>query len=173
MWMKTKIKISRRYSQEEREAIAFDVLDHILSRTERGIDKNGSKFPSYSKAYKDSLDFKIAGKSNKVDLKLSGDMLADMKLLDEEKGAIVIGYENDTESNAKAEGNIKGTYGQKKSTGKRRDFLGIEEKELAKILAKYPLSDEEKRKERVSNIASLLDKADEISGRIILNELEE
>lgn len=174
MWMKKKIQISKRYSSEEREAIAFELIDKILKRTNKGIDKNGNRFPSYSSSYSGSLDFKIAGKSkNNVNLKMSGDMLSDLQLLSHDKGELVIGFENGSESNAKAEGNIKGTYGQTKSTGKKRDFLGVQDKELREVLSKYPLQDFEKRQERVNNINDLIGDVDIISARIILDEIQE
>lgn len=174
MWMKKKIQISKKYSQEEREAIAFELIDKIIERTKKGIDRKGNQFPSYSDSYTGSLDFKIAGKSkNKINLTLSGDMLADLQLLNHDKGEIVIGFENGSDSNAKAEGNIKGTYGQKTSTGKKRDFLGVQEKELREVLEKYPLDDFEKRQKRTQNINDLISDVDLISGRIILDELQE
>jgi hypothetical protein len=71
------------------------------------------------------------------------------------------------------EGNIKGTYGQKTSTGKKRDFLGVQEKELREVLEKYPLDNFEKRQKRTQNINDLISDVDLISGRIILDELQE
>ena len=120
----------------ERLELADLIIEHIYDRTNQGVDKNGRSFPKYSKEYIKSLDFKNAGKSpSKVNLQLSGDMLAALKLLNHKSGNLMIGFENGTDENAKAEGNILGTYGGS-GTGKKRDFLGIQPGKL-KELIKY------------------------------------
>ncbi len=151
-WQKTTIKIKKDYSPAERIAIAEDIIEQIVKRTQKmNLDKNGQPFPKYSKNYKESLDFKIAGKSGgNVNLTLSGDMLTELDLISHRAGELLIGFENGSEENAKAEGNIKGTYGQKhKIRGKKRDFLGITKTEKDNILKKYPLKDIEARKKTV------------------------
>lgn len=174
MWMKTKIKIPKYLKPDERESLALEILEKIVERTQKGIDKNGDKFPGYSSAYKNSLNFKIAGKTSKVDLSLSGDMLADLQLLNHKSGEIVIGYENGTESNARAEGNILGTYGQSSPIPrKQRDFLGIQDSELTKLLADYPQEDMRARKEKVQELSKIYDSADEISAKIFLEDMNE
>lgn len=136
-WQKVTIDISEfDLKPQQRVDLADLVIEHIYDRTTRGLDKNGRPFPKYSKEYINSMDFKAAGKSkSKVNLQLSGDMLAAMKLLSENKKKITIGFENGTPENAKAEWNIKGTYGQATSTGKRRDFLGIQSEKLKQLIA--------------------------------------
>lgn len=174
MWMKTKIKIPKHLKPNEREALALEILEKIIDRTQKGKDKDGDKFPSYSKSYKNSLNFKIGGKSSKVDLSLSGDMLADMQLLNHKSGELIIGYENGSESNAKAEGNIRGTYGQKTpQKSKARDFLGIEDKDLARILADYPADDPLARKEKAQEVRDIYRSADDISAKIFIEALDE
>jgi len=135
-WQKVSIDISEfDLKPQQRVDLADLVIEHIFDRTSRGLDKNGRPFPKYSKEYINSVDFKAAGKSKgKVNLQLSGDMLAAMKLLSESKKKITIGFEDETPENAKAEWNIKGTYGQKTSTGKKRDFLGIQSKKLKELI---------------------------------------
>jgi len=173
-WMKTKIVIPKSYGPDEREAIALELIEKIIERTQKGKDKNGDKFPAYSKSYKNSLNFKIGGKTSKVDLTLSGDMLADMQLLAHKSGEVVIGYENGTESNAKAEGNIKGTYGKKVPNPDRaKDFLGVQKKEVKEVLDLYPIKDIEARRDRTELIKEIVQGAEEISARIILDELKD
>lgn len=137
-WQKFKVEIPPeiKLSPVQRTDLADLIIEHIFERTNNGVDKNGNKFPRYSKEYIASLNFKVAGKSkNKVDLQLSGDMLAGIKLINQKKDQILIGFENGTPENGKAEGNIKGTYGQKSPIpGKKRDFLGIEAKKLKELL---------------------------------------
>jgi hypothetical protein len=136
------IDINPEYDQEQRQAIADEVIDFIVNRSKQGLDKYNRSFPNYSKSYKDSLDFKIAGKSSSVDLTLSGDMLDSIELLSNRKGSITIGFRPGSE-NDKAEGNIIGSYGQPSGNpAKSRDFLGIHPSDLSSILNKYPLSKE-------------------------------
>lgn len=117
----------------------------IRTRTESGTGVKRTadggfrhyKFPAYSKAYKESLDFAIAGKTTKVDLTLSGDMLAALDVLGHSNGSITVGYEAGTEENDRAEGNQKGSYGGRPRPSKARSFLGITQSELDSILEKY------------------------------------
>lgn len=136
------IELSKEYSDSERELIADEIIEFIKTRTEKGKDKNNESFPKYSDKYRESLDFKNAGKSKKVNLKLSGDMLDSIELLNNFKnGKIQIGFEAGTDENARAEGNILGSYGGDPDKEKARDFLGIDEADLKKILKKYPVKD--------------------------------
>lgn len=90
------------------------------------------QFPSYSAAYA-----KRKG-STSVDLTLSADMFAALKVLSTDPRSILIGFENGSDENAKAEGNQRGTYGQKTPIpGKARPFLGISRSDLETILDKY------------------------------------
>jgi hypothetical protein len=138
---KIAIQLPKALTASQREAVAGDVIEHIRKRSRKGLDKNNRPFAKYSKEYTESLDFKVAGKSKKVDLTLSGDMLGAIDLIEHGKGKIVIGFEDGTGENARADGNIRGTYGQKSQTAPKRDFLGIGKSDLNKILAKYPVDD--------------------------------
>lgn len=158
------------YSPVEREAIALEVIDKIIKRTKSGKDKNGRAFEKYSKAYKESLAFKIAGKGSTPDLTLSGDMLDSIKIL-KNAPKTVIGFKNGSVENGKADGNIRGTYGKEKTVGPKREFLGISERELNSILSKYP-KDSDRSVERAYK--RILDEkaADKLSGRVKLQDLE-
>lgn len=136
-WQKIKIDLSGYgLTPDQKDEVADLIVERIVDRTQSGLDKNGKRFASYSKDYKDSLDFKIAGKAGRpVDLQLSGDMLAALSIIDKTSRSVTIGFENGTEENAKADGNIRGTYGQSKPIpGKTRDFLGISDRELDQII---------------------------------------
>lgn len=96
---------------------------------------DGEKFPGYSAAYKNSLNFKLAGKTSKVNLTLSGEMLDSLEILQAKRGKIVIGYQKDSEMNGRAEGNILGTYGTNTpNPSKARNFMELSDNELSKIL---------------------------------------
>lgn len=163
------INVSKKYDADERLAIGLEVIDHILKRTAQGKDKNNKDFPGYSDSYIDSLDFSLAGKSpGKVNLNLSGEMLGSIEVLDiGTDGQITIGIPaDDSLNNAKAEGNIKGTYGQKKSTGKKRDFLGITRSDLKDITSQFKINNKEEREKTANRVAELLTATQLASGVI-------
>lgn len=129
------LTIPKGMTRQQRLKIADLAIEFIVERTQGGVDKNGKRFPKYSKAYIESLDFKNAGKSpGKVDLQLSGDMLAAMSLLKEKDGQIVIGIDPKSEEAGRAEGNILGSYGGEPNKKRARDFLGIKKENLQKII---------------------------------------
>lgn len=146
-WQRIDIPISKKYSPIEREAIATEIINFIRKRTQDdNLDKNNRKFASYSKAYTKSLDFKIARKSKgNINLTLSGDMLGALQVLGDKSGSIRIGFENGSQENARADGNIRGTYGQKSQTAPKRDFLGLTRADLASILQRFPAGTKESR----------------------------
>jgi hypothetical protein len=129
-WMKTKVAISPSLKPKDRIAISEAVIEYIKNRTLDGLDKNLEKFPNYTKNY---AQFKGVSVSD-VDLVFSGDMLSDLKLLSHKSGELTIGFEKGSKSNGKAEGNIKGTYGQPKPVQAPRDFLGISDVEVESLL---------------------------------------
>lgn len=152
-WIREKIEIKKGYTPRQREVIGEEIIDHIIKRSKSGKDKSGRALPGYSDSYAKSKDFRIAGKSKfKVNLTLSDEMLNALKILSHKNGQITIGFDKaDRRNNDVAEGNIKGTYGQKSPIpGKKRDFLGIEQAALKQIEAKYPLQDEKRLSEAVS-----------------------
>lgn len=146
-----RIQIPVSYGPSERVAIAQDVIDFIRQRTEAGKDRFGDSFPGYSKAYKGSLEFKIAGKSSHVNLRLSGDMMTALGILGENPGEIKIGFDKGSDENARADGNIRGTYGTKiEDASKARDFLGVTKTELKQILRQYPLKKKERDQSKIN-----------------------
>lgn len=103
------------------------VLDHITSRTKKGIDVNGNKFKGYDADYVASDDFKAYGKQkSKINLTQKGDMLAQMDLLKIEGNKIFLGWDDDTER-AKAYNNHVG------DTLPSRPFFGATRKQLDDI----------------------------------------
>lgn len=155
------VKVSKKMSDEVKQALGLEVIDHIIDRTvNKRQDKNNKEFKgSYSDSYADSFEFKLAGKSkDKINLSLTSEMLNALEVLDTSKdGEITIGIPaSDDFNNAKAEGNIKGTYGQDKPIrGKKRDFMGIHSSDLNAIKALYPVKTKEEREES-ERLAGLL-----------------
>lgn len=129
-WQKIEISIPSDLSENEKLALGEDVIEYMRKRTESGKDNKGGSFPKYSKEYMKSLDFKIAGKSSKVNLMQTGDMLADIEVLDIKKNKLVIGFERGSLSNDKADGHITGWQGRSDT---KRPFLGFEGSEKEKL----------------------------------------
>lgn len=132
---KVRIKIPDGYTRADVEAIADDLIDVMVEKAKDGkgiYGKRRKKFPAYTKEYK-----KRKG-SSFVDLTLHDEMLNDIDVLKVGPKTIDIGFENGTKQNAKADGNIRGTYGKSRAnSAKARPFLGVTDAELKKILAKY------------------------------------
>ena len=126
-------KYKGKFNPEERKAIAEDIKEFIGDRTSAGKDVNNRKFPGYSKEYAKKK------RSANVDLRLTGEML---KILEElgtlktdRANEVTIGYERGSRVEGKVEGNRKGTYGRSRPIpGKKRDFLGLTQKDLKEIL---------------------------------------
>lgn len=135
--------ISNKYSDDVRDAITKDVVAFIRLSTSSGKSPiTGRNFAKYSQSYKDSDAFNLAGKSKtKVDLRLSGDMIADLSPQENKVGMIAFGYSKNSQELGKAEGNITGVRGKSKTASSKRDFLGISDAQLKIILKKYPLKD--------------------------------
>ena len=130
------ITLPKSVSKKDRLTIADLIIERIVERTSEGLDKKGNPFPGYSKSYINSLDFQNAGKSaGDINLQLSGDMLAALALLKDGSDKIRIGFEKGSDENARADGNIRGTYGKQQGSRKKaRDFLGIDREELKSII---------------------------------------
>lgn len=168
------VTIDERYTTEEREAIAAEIISHVRTRTLSGKDANGKSFPKYSPAYTKSVDFKAAGKNKgQVNLRLSGDMLAYMELVKNQRGKLVIGYGEGNPQAGKAEGNQIGSYGRDPNSKKARPFLGIDPKTLSSILAKYPLRDESKREARTEAVLRAQEEIEEFTDEVQAEGLDE
>lgn len=124
--MKTKVQINPSLNTSSRKELSELIIEYIKTRTLDGFDKNIDKFIKYTPKY---AKHKGVGVGD-VDLVFSGEMLNDIVLLSQKKGELTIGYEKNSPSNGKAEGNIKGTYGQSSPVNKGRDFLGITKEEV-------------------------------------------
>ena len=131
---KVTLNVPIELSRAVRIEIANDVIDFILKRTERGLDKDNKKFKKYSDTYAASQDFAIAGKSKShVDLQLTGDMLTALEILDTSiSGFITIGYKQGEENDKAAwqRNNLQKSH-------PKRDFIGITTADLAKIILPY------------------------------------
>jgi len=135
-WQRVRIPIPPGLSPAEREVLADEVIRHITERSQDGKgfrQETGRefKFPIYTSDYA-----KRKGVSRgSVDLTLDADMLAAVSLLSHSPDSLLIGFENGTEENAKADGNTRGTYGKPRPIpGKARPFLGLQKQVLNELV---------------------------------------
>lgn len=162
---KVAIVLPEYLTPRQRKAVAAELIDVIVERTQSGKGVKGKakggiyqgtySFPGYSDVYKNSFEYKkVKKKTGKVDLTLSGDMLGALELLEEDTGKVVIGYEEGSEENARADGNIRGTYGDSAPSEKKaRNFLGVTKAELADVLDRYPNTKKGRVNEEIVNRA--------------------
>lgn len=138
-WQKTRITLPPGLKPAQREAIAQDVLEFIQDRaigSNTGFNPDtgrNKKFPKYSKEYAASK----GSSRGDVDLILSGDMFSAMKLLNHTASSLLIGFDNGSDENAKAEGNQTGSYGKAPDSSKARPFLGLTNADLNRIIARH------------------------------------
>lgn len=122
------IKVPSKYGPDDRYAIAQEIVDYIVERTQdRQLLKDGrTPIPELSEKYAE-YKRKVTG-SDDPDLTLSGDMLADLDVVNTRRnGQVVVGF-SDSKQNAKADGHITGNVGVK------RDFFGIYQYEVKQII---------------------------------------
>lgn len=127
---KSRINLPKDLSQEARTLLADKVISLIKERTDKNKDVDGSKFAPYSNSYVASQDFKNAGKSKSdVNLRLTNEMMDSIQLIDQGPGFITIGFESGTDANDKA------VWQERSDNGPSRKFVGINDKDLTRLLA--------------------------------------
>ena len=123
-----------------REGVGQAVIDAIRKRTKENVDRNGSRFKNYSKEYSKTTEFKAANKSiSNPNLKLTGDMLGFMDIIDSSRNKIVIGWD-DREEQLKAHGHITGANPGPRV---RRDFFGLPQDDYNKLKRGFTLPTDE------------------------------
>lgn len=105
--------------------IGQKIIDYMEERVADGMGFNRSKLKSpYSSSYADSLVFKAAGKSkNQVNMRLSGDMMASIDILETDGAKIKIGIDDDSQA-------PKAYNHQTGDTLPKREFFGVSNSEL-------------------------------------------
>jgi len=116
---------------ELRDAIGQRVIDRIVERTLSGRSKTGHVFKGYSDSYIKSAIFKAFGKDpSNVNMRLKGDMLGQMDIIEQDSKKIALGW-GDTTQNAKAYNHTQG------DTLPKRDFFGLPKRDLDKIRKEF------------------------------------
>jgi hypothetical protein len=115
---------------DTRRLIAESLIEKIVKRTESGKDVNGKGFAKYSKEYVDSLEFKAYDKSaGKINMKLTGSMLASVDVLDDSSTKIKIGIDNEDAP--------KAFNHQTGDTVKKREFFGVTQKDIDEVKKEF------------------------------------
>ena len=129
-------------NETQRTAIASELVNTIQSRTADGKDKNGESFVEYKDSYKKSSHFKSAGKTNKVNLAFSEQMMGALQYLPELSSGsnITVGFRNGSEENRRAQYMIEGHGRKGDFTQAKRDPMGITDSERDGILELVPTS---------------------------------
>lgn len=117
-----------------KEAVGQAIIDKILENTAEGRDKDGNGFVSYSDSYANSPEFVAAGKSkDQVNLRLFGDMLDTMDVIEQTRDTITIGWSDDLQA-TKAHGHVTGNI---RKDGEARDFLGLSDDDYESIAESF------------------------------------
>jgi len=111
-------------------------IDRIKERTLAGKDKNNTTFAGakgkprgrYSDMYKQSLEYAVYGKTDKVNMKLTGQMQASINVTRTTPSGVRIGFISGTQRQ-KAKGHVMGS-----GPLPVRDFWGLSKGEQKKIL---------------------------------------
>lgn len=136
--IQTSISLPSSLDRTQRQLVAEEVMRQIRENTRKGLSANGDRFPNYTQNYKETLDFRLASKGSTPNLQQTGDMIADLELLEEGPGYILIGYAKDYSDADKVEGNQIGASGKEGVRGnksKARPFIGLPPKQLTLIIA--------------------------------------
>lgn len=141
--LQTTFDIPSSLNSQQRELLANKIVTEIRNRTKSGISPTGKPFKAYTKSYKESMDFEIAGKSSTVNLSQTGDTLADLQVILNTTGKIVVGYPTDYEDTEKIEGLVLGASGKAGVVGnpsRARPFIGLPQSTL-KLLIEEVISE--------------------------------
>lgn len=118
-----------RFTEEFRQAFANSAIQKIVERTQEGRPLYGS-WRRYSEGYKESLPFKAFGKTEDVNLTLTGDMLGTLSLLKSQGSKVVIGWDIELQ-NKKAFNHHTG------DTVPRRPFFGLQNQEISELKEEF------------------------------------
>ena len=120
----------------QRNGIGNEIVNTIQTRTSKGIDKDGNAFTQYSEAYKSSSHFKGAGKTSKVDLVFSDQMMNSLQYLPNLSGGsrVTVGFVNGSEANKRAQYTIEGHGRKGDFTQPSRNPMGLTTSERTKIV---------------------------------------
>lgn len=148
------------YTEADKLSIGQKLIDKMVERVESG---QGLKFDEranatkvklkspYSKMYVDSVDFKAAGKAkNKVNMQLTGDMLADITVEPLDGAKVKITFNDETQI-AKAYNHMIG------DTVPQRPFFGVTKSDVKEALKGFEPRESSPRNIRLVDLLRALD----------------
>lgn len=106
------------------------LVDNMKERIASGVDVNGSPMKSYSKNYKESVDYIAARKTGVVNLSLSGDMLGAIGVPISKGNRITIGF-------AEREQELKANRHMRGDGVPVREFFGIGQFEIDAVKKQF------------------------------------
>jgi hypothetical protein len=114
-----------------KERIAQALIDKMKDRIAAGVDRFGEEMAPYSKVYKESFDYIAARKNETVNMRLTGDMLGSIDILESAGSLVKIGFRGG-EQQEKAYGHFVGE-------GKLpvRQFFGVTESEVEQVKEEF------------------------------------
>lgn len=113
-----------------RQAVGQAIIDKIRDRCDNNEYLNKAK-QTYSKSYEESIEFKAHGKKkDDVNMKLTGDMLGLLDVVDEKKNKITLGWQDNADA-AKAYNHVTG------DTVPKRNFLGLPQSDIDEIADQF------------------------------------
>ena len=121
-----RINVDGALGSQDRTLLGELIIERMLDRTERGEDIEGRSFRRYSANYIDWL--RKIGASTTVDLSLTGEMLASIRVLSHGTGFIDIGIEAGTFASEKARWQQGGN-----PNVPSRPFMGIRDDEARSL----------------------------------------
>ena len=134
-----KLPVPSSLTSEERQEVALKAIEFIQKRSREGKNVRGNKWSGRAGRYDpDYAKSKGVSKSGPVDLVLKDKMLNAIRYFKSKSNnnELVIGFREGSKQSNKAEGNIRGSYGNpnRAVTNKARPFLDILKKDLLPII---------------------------------------
>lgn len=134
-WQRFRVAIPTSLKPASRIALSRAIVDEIKERSLKNLSVNGKN--KFSKLNDNYAKKKGVPKGSRANMVLNDEMIDAMELISHRKGTLLMGYVNESDENAKADGNQRGTYGTSSPIpGKARDFMGINKAGLKRALAK-------------------------------------
>jgi hypothetical protein len=123
--------VSFKRSESLKQKMTQALIDKMKDRIAQGLDRFDEEMAPYSKAYKESVDYIAARKNETVNMRLTGDMLGSVDLLDSKGDKVTIGFRGSKE-NQKAYDHMMGT-----ERLPVRQFFGVSDEDVDSVRSDF------------------------------------
>lgn len=123
--------VSFKKSRSLQEQVTQKLIDKMKERVAAGVDRFGEEMAPYSEVYKESFDYIAARKDGTVNMKLTGDMLGSIDILESSGDKVTIGFVSSKE-NQKAYNHMMG-----EGNLPVRSFFGVTESEVEEVKSEF------------------------------------